>query len=411
MRTTNFCIFLVSLLLLVGCSKANQHLVDPDDEEPVLQISSRYYVANVVQGTGDGSSAENAADFLSTELWDKIRRQLLSESVEVQFLDGEYERAYLERGLVFERIGHPENKLVLKGGDNVLFPLKEGERTKSYIIDFRGAQNIEMNGFHFTGNGSINYVVRFTRIADKSLPTKNIILKNSSFIDMEGIVYGASGCSYEETSHITYQNVTFKRIGVASSAHMIYNAYGTSHIYIFDCHFEDCMGDYVRYRAGSDYGIVKNCVFLKSSNDFTGNMFIAWPQFNSRPPVGDEYFTSNHVIVDNEFSNKTYNTTTNALAFFHSGFSPPEWNYLLTRDEGGILQSGTVFQKKQLLKDNFGIDTDKIRIHGNLFSSRITRQLAMSTRVNYGAVSKGWVGDGDITATINTRSEPFDWEP
>ncbi|MBD1422780.1 hypothetical protein [Sphingobacterium chuzhouense] len=411
MKTINFYILFLSVLLLVGCSKEEQDIINPDEEESEEIIDTRYYVAPVARGAGDGSSETDAADFLAANFWNEIRKQLLSESVEVQFVDGEYQRAYLEHGLVFERIGHPENKLVLKGGNNVLFPLKEGERTKSYIIDFRGAQNIEIDGFHFTGNGSINYVVRFTRIADKSLPTKNIVLKNSSFIDMKGIVYGASGCSYEETSHITYQNVTFKRIGVASSAHMIYNAYGTSHIYIFDCHFEDCMGDYVRYRAGSDYGIVKNCVFLKSSNDFTGNMFIAWPQFNSRPPVGDEYFTSNHVIVDNEFTNATYNTTTNALAFYHSGFSPPEWDYLLTRDEGRILQSGTTLQKKQLLRDNFGIDTDKIRMHGNSFSSRITRQFAMSIRVNYGAASKGWVGDGDITATIGTQSEPFDWEP
>src|SRR5699024_10074689 len=218
--------------------------------------------------------------------------------------------------------------LILKGGDDVIFPLKEGEKTKSYVMNFAGAQNIEMDGFHFTGNGSINYVVRFTRIADKSLPTTNILFKNSSFIDMEGIIYGATGCSYEETSHITYQNLTFKRIGVASSAHMIYNAYGTTHVHIIDCHFEDCMGDFVRFRDASDYGIVKNSVFLKTSNDFTGNMFIAMPQFNSREPVGDEYFTSNYAFTGNEFTNKTYITTDRAIAFYHSGFSPPEWDYL-----------------------------------------------------------------------------------
>lgn len=411
MKKTSLYILLLSMLLLAGCSKEEQDNVKPEEEEQEETMDARYYVAPVAKGEGDGSSAANAADFLGANFWNEIRKRLLSESVEVQFVDGEYDRAYLERALVLDRIGHQENKLVLRGGDDVIFPVKEGEKTKSYLIDFRGAQNIEMDGFHFTGDGSINYVVRFTRIPGGALPTKNIILKNSSFIDMKGIIYGASGCSYEETSHITYKNVTFKRIGAAGTAHMIYNAYGTSHIYIYDCHFEDCMGDYVRYRAGSDYGIIQNSVFLKSSNDFTGNMFIAWPQFNSRPPEGDEYFTSNHVIVDNEFTNKTYNTTTNAIAFFHSGFSPPEWDYLLTKDEGRILRSGTTLQKKQLLRDNFGIDTDKIRMHGNTFSSRITRQFAMSTRVNYGATSKGFVGDGDITATINTQSEPFDWEP
>src|SRR5699024_12127550 len=131
----------------------------------------------------------------------------------------------------------------------------------------------------------------------------NILFKNSSFIDMEGIIYGATGCSYEETSHITYQNLTFKRIGVASSAHMIYNAYGTTHVHIIDCHFEDCMGDFVRFRDASDYGIVKNSVFLKTSNDFTGKMFIAFLQLNSHEQVVDEFCHSYDAFKANDFYN------------------------------------------------------------------------------------------------------------
>src|SRR5699024_6882817 len=129
-------------------------------------------------------------------------------------------------------------------------------------------QKMVIDGLHFTGNGSINYVLRFTRIPGGAIPTTNITLMNSSFIDMEGIIYGATGCSYEETSHITFKQDTFKRIGKAGTAHMIYNAYGADHIYVMDCHFEDCRGDYVRFRDDCDYGLVSGCTFLKKSEQF-----------------------------------------------------------------------------------------------------------------------------------------------
>lgn len=410
MKTLNISYFYVfsSLFLILGCSKDNSD--SPDIEEPDIEASSVMYVSPDGSGTKSGESAENAADFLDPLFWDRTRKTVLKETVEVQFLDGEYGRAYTEKPLVLDKIGHADNTLTLRGGDNVIFTLAEGVQTKSYVIDVRGAQNIVIDGLHFTGNGSINYVLRFTRIPGGAIPTTNITLQNSSFIDLEGVIYGASGCSYEETSHITYKNVTFKRVGVAGTAHMIYNAYGASNIHVIDCHFEDCMGDYVRFRDRCDYGIVKGSTFLKTLDRFIGRVFISMPQFNSREPVGDEYFSTNYAFVDNEFTNKTYTTTDNALTFYHAGFSPPEWKYLLNRDEGQILRTGSSLQKKNLLRENFGIDTDKVRMHNNTFSSRITRQFALITMPSYGAPNKGFSGNGDISDIFNTRGEPFDWE-
>lgn len=101
----------------------------------------------------------------------------------------------------------------------------------------------------------------------------------------------------------------------------------------------------------------------------------------------------------------------NAFTFHNSGFSPPEWNYLLTRDEGQILQSGTAVEKKNLLRENFGIEPDKVRVYNNSFSSRITRQFALITLPAYGATSRGFSGSGDISGLFNTQATPFDWEP
>src|SRR5690606_34248466 len=226
-------------------------------EEPDAAASLTFYVSPNGQGNKGGATEADAADFLAGAFWDRVRKALLNEPLTVQFLPGDYGRAYTERALVLEKIGHPDNRLTIKGGDDVIFTLREGVSTKSYVVDVRGAQNIVMDGLHFTGNGSINYVLRFTRIPGGAIPTTNITLQNSSFIDMEGVIYGASGCSYEETSHITYKNTVFKRVGVAGTAHMIYNAYGASNIHVIDSHFEDCMGDYVRFRDRSDFGIVK----------------------------------------------------------------------------------------------------------------------------------------------------------
>src|SRR5690606_22901708 len=119
-----------------------------------------------------------------------------------------------------------------------------------------------------------------------------------------------------------------------------------------------------------DYGVVRGSTFVRNQGS-VGRVFISMPLFNSRPPVGDEYFSTNYSFTNNTFTNNSSTNTDNAITFYHSGFSPLEWNYLLTPDEGKILQTGSVVAKKKLLLDNFGIDADKVRINGNTYSSRI----------------------------------------
>ncbi len=412
MKNLNSYVFMVFSVLCMSCSKGKDDTSTPiNNEDSTLIESDIWYVSPNGSGDKTGATADDAADFLSDIFWDKIRKKLLEEPITVQFLDGEYGRAYTEKPLVLDKIGHPKHKLIIKGGKDVIFTLKEGVKTKSYVVDVRGAQNIVIDGLHFTGDGSINYVLRFTRVPGGGMPTTNITLRNSSFIDMEGIIYGATGCSYEETSHITFKRDTFMRIGESGTAHMIYNAYGSDHIYVIESYFEDCRGDYVRFRDDCDYGFVKACTFLKSSEQFSGRAFISMPLFNSREPVGDEYFATNYAFIDNKFKNTSFTEIDYAMKFHQSGFSPPEWDYLLTKSEGDILTSGTSFEKKNLLLNNFGINTDSVRVHGNTFSSRIKHRFVLTTRPAYGAKNKGFSGTGDIYNIINKQTAAFDWEP
>lgn len=408
MKKLNILFFLLGLYILGACSNEYKKLSPRVDEN--LPDTVLLYVSPNGDGEATGETKENAADFLDENFWSTVKSTVLKTSVKVQFLPGDYKRAYNEKGLSLNGIGSPQNKLYLKGGEGVVFTIEEegGQKGSPTVIDVRGSQNIVFDAFHFTGDGEVGYVLRFTK-GTNDAPTTNILVKNCTFIDMEGVVYGASGCHYEPTSHVTYLKDTFMRVGIDAHSHFIYNAYGSSHLSVIDCYFEDCTGDFVRFRDHCGYGYVKGSTFKKTLDRFTGKVFIMIPQFNNEDP-GNEYFATNYAFVDNDFVNETTEVTQNAISFYHAGFDYPGMHYLLTAQEGDILISGTDEQKKKLLLENFGIDTDKIRIYNNTFSSGIKREFALQTFALYGAEAKGFQGVGDITGTINNQSTPFDWE-
>ncbi|NGM60836.1 hypothetical protein G5B30_02780 [Sphingobacterium sp. SGG-5] len=394
---------LLGFVLFTGCSAKDNPDIETGGDNPGTENSAHYYVAPSPRGIGDGSSEENAADFLSAVFWDGIRKQLLSKPVEVQFVKGYYERAYVEKGLAFERIGHPEHRLILRGGKSVNFPVLPGYEKRNTLVSFHGAQNITFSDFHFMGDGAINYVVA-VRTPSGFPPSKNILIENCTWTDMRGTEYGATGCHYEGTTDVTYKNCTFRRIGNGTGAHMMYHAYGPNRINVIDCHFENCTGEYVRFRDRSDFAMVKNCTF-KRDEGWIGAAFISIPNYNDVDP-GDEYFGVNYSFTGNVFQNTRY-----AIQFRHTGFSPTEYNYLLTAEEGAILENGTKPEKVKLLKDNFGLDVSKIRIADNSYDGIYDKHVSINSGVLYGAESLGWTGTVDITNIFDSTIPPFDWEP
>lgn len=408
-------LILFSALCVLSCTKGPDQpqdtLVELDEGDGVTEVFQ--YVSYVKQGDGNGNSPGNAADFLNATFWGKISQLLLKSPVRVKFAEGDYVRAYSERPLVLNTIGNTKNRLTLEGvdGKTIFNVPADLALEKGNLFDIRNSQNVHVKNFSFTGSGRLGYAMRISSDAGKT--TKDVVIENCSWTDMLGIIYGASGVHYAGTSHVTYLNCTFKRVGIDSHSHHIYNAYGPSYVYIIDSHFEDCTGDYVRFRDNMDYGIVRGSAFVRNpSTHFQPRPFISVPLFNDVNP-GDEYFATNYSFTNNSFTNNDPSSNIDrAVMFYHMGCDPPGWNYLLTAAEGTTLQTGLDAAKKALLLNNFGIDTDKVRMSGNTYSSRITTKVALGTFHGYVcSVSKGFGGGyGDITSLLNDSTEPFSWE-
>lgn len=360
----------------------------------------RYVAPNSI-GTADGLSAGNASDFLEVSFWQSINGLLQTQPVVVKFVAGNYVRAYTEQPLILNTVGNAVNTLTLEGDvDNTIFTAPTGHNTKDVMMEIVNSQNIVVKDFYFTGNGSIGYVFRVTSGSGKT--SRNILIENCSWENMRGIIYGASGTAQPTTSYVTFKNCTFKNIGLNSGSHMIYNAYDAHHISVIDSHFEDCTGDYVRFRDNLDYAIVKNSTFIRNAG-FVDYPFIAMPLFNDVNP-GDEFFATNYSFFNNTFTNAAI-----AIQFLSSGFDPVGRNHLLTAAEGTILTGGTDQQKKDLLRNNFKINTDLVRIHNNTYNT-ISKQVVIRTTAAYGSVSKGWVGEATISNLFNSSGELLPWE-
>jgi hypothetical protein len=385
------CVSLSFLLLFLLMSSQAQQL--------------RYVAANQV-GNGDGLSAANAADFLSSTFWPKVQQLLSKSPVTVKFLSGNYSRAYTEKFLSMDGMGNEKNLLTLEGDPvNTVFSLPEGTIVKSQVIKVTNAVNITLKNFKFTGNGPANYVLNITTDAGKT--TSRITIENCSWEDMKGVVYGATGATKEGTHHITFKNCTFKRIGKNAGSHMIYNAYSSHHISIIDSYFEDCTGDYIRFRDRCDYGVVKGTTFHQKA-PVGGIKFISMPLYNDgKPSIGNEAFATHYAFTNNTFISDVPGLK--SVQFSNSGYSAVGYNYLLTPEEGEVLNKGKEEEQRKLLLNNFGITAAEVRIHNNTYKG-VTSDVFLRSVAGYGATAKGWQGDGNITQIINKSAVPFTWE-
>ena|GEM_PF-1577902 len=373
-------------------------------KEPADIAFTTRFVGPEATGNGDGNSIANAADFLDDSFWSGINALLAKGTVSIKFVAGNYTRAYSEKPLTLNRIGHNTNRLTLQGdGAKTIFIASAGLGEKAVMIMIRDSKNIRMKNFNFTGNGSLQYALRIYGTPNSANLAKDILIENCNWTDMRGIIYGATGAHYNGAQHITYKNCKFKRIGVDHRSHMIYNAYGSTYVSILNCQFEDCTGDFVRFRDKCDYGMVKNSTFIRNPAFQNRFKFISMPLYNDVDP-GNETFATNYAFTNNVFINAS-----NAMEFYHDGFSPAGYSYLLTKEEGTILETGTIPAKKALLNANFGINTEKVRMHGNQYTN-IGERFTFTSVPMYGAVSKGWASTVNIANLFDENSAPFSWE-
>lgn len=351
-------------------------------------IAATRYVAPDARGKADGSSHTNAADFLDTNFWANVQKLVQKETVTVKFAGGDYKRAYIEKPLVLENIGSHGNKLVLEGeAHKTIFSVPTGHPRKSVVFELINAQQVVIRNFTFTGSGEVGYVFRISSANDGK--TENILVENCIWNDMRGVVFGATGCHKSGTTDVTYKNCVFKRIGLDSHSHHMYHAHGAKRIQVVNCHFEDCTGDYVRFRDQCDSAIVSSNTFIRNK-EFPVYPFISIPLFNNVNP-GDERFATHYRFTDNHFTDGKY-----AVAFHHYGYTPTGLRYLLTAEEGKRLREGDSIEKRKILLEHFGLDTHQIFISKNSYT-RIATPVGVGSFAKYGAGSLGFDGWADIS--------------
>ena len=371
---------------------------------------TRLYIAPTQQGTGDGQTETDAAQYTNEAFWHNVQTMLNQHPVTVHFLPGDY----IQSPLRLAKLGHPKNRLTLLGSDKTVFKIHSTDPKKpnTGFHIAAGCQNITVENLHFTGNGTVGYISHVRG-------SQNIHFKNCTWIDLPNIIYGATGtapskrstpetASETDTHHITYENCTFKRVGTKGGAHMIYNAYGPQHIYVINSHFEDCAGDYVRFRDLTDYCIVTGSTFTSTGtyppNNPIHRPFISMPLFSDVDP-GDEWFGTHFFFAHNTFTYQGQQEMDGEkipIKFYHKGFDPPQRRHLLTADEGTVLENGSPQDKKTLLKTNCAIDTDQIHVFENTYSGIAVRAV-YGCEAAYGAQSKGWEKSADIFALFNSQ--------
>jgi hypothetical protein len=384
-------------------------------------------------GTGNGTNTNNPALYTSTGFWQAMQTELSLQAVTVRFLNGMYDSPLpLPTGM-----GHPHSRLILQGQseDGVVFRIPDDDPSQDDLplehstrILFEDCQNILLQQFLFTGNGTIDYVTRLTR------RTQDVLIEGCTFADLPGVRLGATGVYGANVHHVTFQACHFRTVGYDSHAHMIYNATDSQQIKLLHCTFEDCAGDYVRFRDNVDESVVHDCSFISSGtypkDRPVSQPFIAMALFNdckpgttTAPPdkptcpdplehIQYEYFGTNYVITNNKFSYQHHPGLGDryAIAFYHFGFDPPGRNHLMTDAEGQILEHGTPTQRKALLKKNCGIDGDRIKLYDNQYNG-VDKRVAFGSEAAYGACSKGWEGYVEIhdLVKLDQEAHPPQW--
>ena len=410
------CKIVVALLVLLAFICRLEAVVG--DELKVV-TDQAFFVAPQQIGGGSGLSLATAADFRSVDFWSKVREIVQQRPVSVNFIDGSYIVSSDEKNrmptLLLADLGHPHHPLTLQGvsKSGVVFrrlptDSLEGETGPGFLV-ISHSQNLVLRNLHFTAEQPITYATSFANV-------QQMLFEGCSWTDLPRVKLGATGTSESSTDHVTYANCVFKRVGTGGGAHMSYNAYGPKHVNFINCHFEDCSGDYVRYRAGADFGVVLGCTF-KSTGKWRGvNMpFITVPQANDDDPLkkgsagGYEYFGSHFLVANNtfEYANETAKGERIALLFHHSGFDPPGRSHLLTSEQGQLLANGSVTARRALMLSNFGIDANHVHFFNNRFVG-VDKKVAYRSYAAYGAKSKGWKGVADITELINVSPVPVD---
>lgn len=366
--------------------------------------AATFHAAPLAQGRGDGARPDDAASYTDAALWKNVGETLGQESVTVRFLPGTYTAGPLR----LTGLGHDEHRLELAGAPEhgtIFKAVDPGLKQTDTGLFLRDCRNVVVRGLCFTGDGHIGYISQVRNC-------NRVRFEACLWTDLPHIRYGACGSSNNST-HITWKDCAFRRVGVHGGAHMLYNAYTVRHIYAIGCTFVDCAGDYVRWRDDTDCAAAVDCAFRSTGTWPPENpvhaAFISVPLFNDADP-GDEWFGTHFLITGNtfEYAAREADGWRTVLRFLHRGYDPPERRHLLTAGEGAVLESGSAAERAALLKANCGIDVTQIHVFENICENT-TGIASFSSSAAYGAQSRGWEGRVAISDLLNRKPGMPDW--
>ncbi len=374
----------LSSALLFSCGKEeiNQQSQALNGEGKIKQESSTLAttIVNVTPSTA-----------LNSTFWANIQTLLQSNPVDVVFADGTYN---LTSTIALNNIGHATNRLQLKCNTIGSAVITGSIATLMSITN--NSQNILVHRLKFTGA-----VTGYGLVIQRS---QNVTVAYCRFEDMPNVYYGALGAHYATADNIIVRQNHFENIGVGSTAHMIYGAYGVKRLKVINNTFKDCAGAFVRFRGdNSTHGVVYGNTFTSTGTYLTGvnPIFVEVPVFNDVNP-GDEKFGTSFMITKNNFNYSTSGTqsTRYALVFHHSGYNPTGRTHLISAADAATLGSGssTVAAKRAIMSSNLGLDGTKILFGGNT-NTNVAANVSYRCQGGYGAVAP-WTGIVSIGTAV-----------
>ncbi|ADY50956.1 hypothetical protein Pedsa_0374 [Pseudopedobacter saltans DSM 12145] len=379
------CILLlgVTSIFLFSCGKQDIHqpLEALNGKEKVKSESSTLAttIVNVTPSTTFNSA-----------FWSNIQTLLQSNPVDVVFADGTYN---LTSTISLSNIGHATNRLQLKC-NTIGSAIITGSISKLMGLSY--CQNILIHRLKFTGPVT-DYGLTIQR-------SQNVTVAYCRFEDMPNVYYGALGAHYATSDNIIVRQNQFANVGVGSTAHMVYGAYGVTRLKVIDNTFTDCAGSFVRFRGdNSTHGVVYGNTFTSTGTYLTGvnPIFVEVPVFNDVNP-GDEKFGTSFMITKNNFNYSTSGnqSTRYALVFHHSGYNPTGRTHLISAADAATLGSGssTVAAKRAIMSSNLGLDGTKILFGGNT-NTNVAANVSYRCQGGYGAVAP-WTGIVSIGTAV-----------
>jgi hypothetical protein len=355
---------LISMIGLISCKKTNtasdllKESATAKDRNEMLGILSTT-IFNVTPATS-----------LNSTFWSNVQTALASGPVDVIFADGTYTRTAT---ISLTGLGDDTNLLTLKTAVTEGGAVFNG--SIATLIFLSSCKNVKLLRLKFTG-AVTGYAMRISNSQD-------VTVEKCFFEDLPDVDYGALGVHYPLTNRVVVKYCNFENVGYDSHAHMIYGAYGIQRLSVVANTFKNCAGAFVRFRGDlSDKGVVYDNDFISTGTYLTGlnPVFIEIPVFNDVNP-GTEKMGTNFMITKNTFSYAAVGlqTTRYALVFHSSGYNPTGRTYLISTANAGLLSTGTVVQKRNVMSTQLGLDGDLIHFGGNT-----------NTNVQYNVVYRCW---------------------